>query len=320
MGRRTCRSERRVALPRSPGRDQVGDPAAVDRTLTFALNWLGETGRLKGDLNPIGLAAGEAAAAVLLEPSQRADQRTTIAHIIGVATGKDAPIGEGDVAPLRGRVLAEVLQPLLTNETADLYLDLNGEAWRAQEYGHALVGLVPSGLQKVKGLPFRTAFAPWPNNAHHLIPDAQLMNGIFDLAADLPTIQETIVQGLLKSPYNLHHWKNMMILPLDPKHGCALGLPTHPQGDTHPAYNIEVRTGVDEALSPYKAVIKQVADKENEHEVVDPVDVKEALEALSDALHTSLIALKPEIFGACAKDEDISLGAMTQFITTSPGA
>jgi len=178
----------------------------------------------------------------------------------------------------------------------------------------------PSGLQKVKGLPFRTAFAPWPNNAHHLIPDAQLMNGIFDLAADLPAIQETIVQGLLKSPYNLHHWKNMMILPLDPKQGCALGLPTHPQGDTHPAYNIEVRTGVDEALSPYKAVIKQVADKEKEHEVVDPVDIKEALEALSDALHTSLIALKPEILGACAKDEDISLGAMTQFITTSPGA
>jgi len=109
----------------------------------FALNWLGETGRLKGDLNPIGLAAGEAAAAVLLEPSQRGDQRATIAHIIAVATGKDAPIGEGEVAPLRGRVLAEVLQPLLTNETADLYLDLNGEAWRAQEYGHALVGLVP---------------------------------------------------------------------------------------------------------------------------------------------------------------------------------
>jgi 3-oxoacyl-[acyl-carrier-protein] synthase I len=121
---------------------------AVDSYLCpFALDWLGEAGRLKSDLNPVGLVPGEAAAALLLERSLRGahPDRPALARIIAVATAQDAHFEEEDARP-RGRALADVLRPLLTDETGDLYLDLNGEEWRAKEYGHALVELAPRAL------------------------------------------------------------------------------------------------------------------------------------------------------------------------------
>jgi A nuclease family of the HNH/ENDO VII superfamily with conserved AHH len=172
--------------------------------------------------------------------------------------------------------------------------------------------------QLVTGQAFRTAFAPWPNNAHHLIPDAQLRDGIFTMAADIPTVKDLIVQGLLKNKYNFHHWKNMMILPQENAVGCALGLPTHPQGDSHPAYSAKVRGGVDDALTPYQNVVEQVRNGEP-HDKVDPVDIIGALEALSEALHTSIVALKPRILGTCSQNGDISVGAMSPFVSTTPG-
>lgn len=113
----------------------------------FALEWLGEGGRLKGDLNPVGLTPGEAAAALLLEPGYRQTrrERPPWACIVEVTTAQDAPFDDRG-AGLRGRMLAEVLAPLLTGDTRDVYLDLNGEEWRAKEYGNALSRLGPSGL------------------------------------------------------------------------------------------------------------------------------------------------------------------------------
>lgn len=170
----------------------------------------------------------------------------------------------------------------------------------------------------VTGLPFRTAFAPWANNAHHLLPDAQLRGGIFDICEGLPQVEDLVVQGLLKSKYNLNHWKNMLILPQSKKIGCQLGLPTHPQGDSHPAYSAKVRGGVDSALAPYKSVVTQIKAGKP-HDNPDPVDIKAALEALSMALHGSVIGLKPLILAKCGTGDDISVGAMTPSISTTPG-
>ena len=221
------------------------------------------------------------------------------------ATGSDralyGTLGQGISAPspgeaatlLRNRALATAPGPVTTSAAGKKY-------------------------RLVTGQPFRTAFSPWPNNAHHLIPDAQLMNGIFSLAADLPTVEDLIVQGLLVNQYNLHHWKNMMILPQRKQEGCDLGLPTHPRGDSHPAYSAKVRDGVDLALKPYKKVVEQVADGEP-HDTVDPVNVIQALETLSESVHTSIVAMKPRILGACNQNGDISIGVMTPFVSTTPG-
>jgi A nuclease family of the HNH/ENDO VII superfamily with conserved AHH len=172
--------------------------------------------------------------------------------------------------------------------------------------------------RKVTGQPFRTAFAPWPNNPHHLLPDAQLKNGIFQMAAGLPTVQDMIVQGLLNNAYNINHWKNMMILPQREKEGCALSLPTHPQGDSHPAYSATVRDGVDLALQPYGTVVQQVKAGKP-HDVPDPVDIKGALETLSGDLHAAVLALRPTVAAKCASSSDISIGGFASAIATSIG-
>jgi 3-oxoacyl-[acyl-carrier-protein] synthase-1 len=116
---------------------------AVDSLVdAFALHWLGEAGRLKSDLNPVGLMPGECAAALLLEAERRGvhDERPAWAVVTTVATGRDAAFDDRD-APPRGRTLAEVLAPAITGGTVDLFSDLNGEAWRAREHGTALVHL-----------------------------------------------------------------------------------------------------------------------------------------------------------------------------------
>lgn len=172
--------------------------------------------------------------------------------------------------------------------------------------------------QLVEGQPFRTAFAPWKNNPHHLLPDAQLKNGIFEMAQGLPKVQDLVVQGLLKSKYNINHWKNIMILPQLKADGCALTLPTHPQGDSHPAYSARVRAGVDQALLQYQSVVEAVRDGKD-HPNPDPKDLVGALEALSDALHAAVVGLRAAIAAKCASSDDISIASFSSAIAKATG-
>ncbi len=175
--------------------------------------------------------------------------------------------------------------------------------------------------RRVEGQPFRTAFAPWKNNPHHLLPDAELKNGILGVSESQPSVRDTIVQGLLKSKYNINHWKNMLILPQRKNDGCALSLPTHPQGDSHPAYSAAARDGVDLALDPYKTVVEQVkAGKPDPHDEPDPLDIKGALEALSDSLHGAVLGLRATVASRCAASGDINLGSFAAAVTKSLGA
>ncbi|MCA9712373.1 MAG: hypothetical protein KDK70_41440 [Myxococcales bacterium] len=142
----------RVALPhiirqsgelmRMMGVDRIAILVVDSLVDPFALNWLGENGRLKSDLNPTGLMPGECAAALLLEAERPGihDQRPTWARVVVATVGQDAASGDQD-APPRGRALAEALSPALEGGVVDLFSDLNGEPWRAREYGTALVHL-----------------------------------------------------------------------------------------------------------------------------------------------------------------------------------
>lgn len=112
------------------------------------LRRLSSTGRLKSDERPTGLMPGEAGACLLFEREEGARRRERVAHAIvaGVATGREAESGPGRV---RGgaRALSACLRTVLETQGAalpfrgDLYSDLNGEDWRAMEWGSALVGL-----------------------------------------------------------------------------------------------------------------------------------------------------------------------------------
>jgi len=171
------------------------------------------------------------------------------------------------------------------------------------------------------GLPFRTGFSPWPNNAHHLVPDAQLRDGIFGVAGENPDAQNLIIKGLLDHEMNINHWRNMMILPQQYPDGCALSLPTHPQGDSHPAYSAKVKSAVDGVLSVYEPIVAEMEDGpvDPEHEVPDPVDVVEALMAIGDVIHTEVIALRPIVAARCQASNPIAINSFANAVAAGLG-
>ena len=122
------------------------EEAGVERVLVVAadslldghsLAWLQETERLKAADQPNGLMPGEAGAAVLL-------QRQGAGGRVGAALDHReaaAPLADGRQ---HGRALGRVLEAALRGSgillpfEGDLIVDLNGEAWRAYEFGAAL--------------------------------------------------------------------------------------------------------------------------------------------------------------------------------------
>lgn len=122
---------------------------AVD-ALTDApsLRWLAGHGRLKEDENPVGLMPGEAAVGLLCESPAGARRRRAapLARVAAVATLGEAP----DVERGPGEALADVITRALADARVppahppDVILDLNGEHWRAEEYGHARARVPPA--------------------------------------------------------------------------------------------------------------------------------------------------------------------------------
>lgn len=120
---------------------------AVDSYIDgLRLEGLLENGRLKTEEQSVGFAPGEAGVALLFETEPSARRRTArpLGQVLTVATDQ-----EPEQLPRiqRGRALTRCTQRLL-DETApsatfrgDLYNDLNGETWRAQEWGHVRVNL-----------------------------------------------------------------------------------------------------------------------------------------------------------------------------------
>jgi 3-oxoacyl-[acyl-carrier-protein] synthase-1 len=121
----------------------------------LTLDWLARAARLKSGESPSGLMPGEAGAALLVETDDAARRRKApvLGTLEAVAVGsvaspspdpddEDAPPPMPAAAPL-GRALADTIQKALPEApfAGDLYLDLNGEDWRAAAWGHAQVHL-----------------------------------------------------------------------------------------------------------------------------------------------------------------------------------
>ena len=101
----------------------------------------------------------------------------------------------------------------------------------------------------------------------------------------------------------------MMILPQDKKIGCALSLPVHPQGDSHPTYSAKVRAAVDAALSCYKSIVADMkaGTFDENHDVPEAEDVIGALEAISDGIHGEILAMKPIVKARCDAGADTAI-------------
>ena len=83
------------------------------------------------------------------------------------------------------------------------------------------------------------------------------------------------MKGLLDNEMNINHWRNMMILPQKHEDGCALSLPTHPQGDSHPTYSAKVKLAVDGVLEVYEPIVADMEDGslDEKHVVPDPAEI-----------------------------------------------
>lgn len=116
-----------------------------------SLEWLGERGRLKEDENPVGLIPGEGAICFMIEAPRAARLRgaPALARVVAVATDSEPRAflaGERSLGEALARtveaVLAAAAVPL--PYIAETLADLNGEPWRAEEYGHAQVRVRPN--------------------------------------------------------------------------------------------------------------------------------------------------------------------------------
>lgn len=148
---------------------------------------------------------------------------------------------------------------------------------------------------------FTTAYWPYWNNAHHMIPQATLNGQITKLVDDVKT-RNFVRAGLLQARYNVNHYKNMILLPQDKEVGYLLKLPRHlslDDGSTefdpkpkfdHVAYSMKVRMRLTPIINDYKAEAEKVRKKNEE---CDPRKMtalsKDKLEKLSKDCYDSIM-------------------------------
>lgn len=114
----------------------------------YTLEWLAARHRLKTEANPVGLMPGEAGACLLIESVKAARQRgaPVEALVAAAAVARPPEAGSRDVAGMGASIARAVLgvlerQPVGQHFQGDVVVDLNGEVWRANAWGHARVHL-----------------------------------------------------------------------------------------------------------------------------------------------------------------------------------
>jgi 3-oxoacyl-[acyl-carrier-protein] synthase-1 len=144
--------------------EQLADEAGADRVLLLAtdsyldelaLRLLLNEGRVKSAESPTGLVPGEAGAAILLEENGRSSSACGAqCHIMAAAAldpsqpldEEDVPAARRALAPSVGMNLAIVIGSVLEQGKCEsfagtVFLDLNGEEWKAVAWGVALTQL-----------------------------------------------------------------------------------------------------------------------------------------------------------------------------------
>lgn len=120
---------------------------AVDSYVDLdTIDWLGRRRRLKCDDNPVGLSPGEAAAALLVESPRAAKNRSARveAWVRAVSLLDTKRPESADVPNRDGSIISDAIAAVLPAGKpfrGDLIADLNGEEWRAREFGGALARL-----------------------------------------------------------------------------------------------------------------------------------------------------------------------------------
>jgi 3-oxoacyl-[acyl-carrier-protein] synthase-1 len=150
------------ALRALTGVDVLLGQASVDRMIVIAadsyldghsLEWLTETERLKSAEQPTGLMPGEAAVAILIHGGEQGGQSRSGGGVRVRAVAIDAEEEEYATGRQNGRALARAMTAVLASAgmpapiEGDLYDDLNGESWRAYEFGSALAQISVDVLQ-----------------------------------------------------------------------------------------------------------------------------------------------------------------------------
>jgi hypothetical protein len=208
---------------------------------------------------------------------------------------------------------------------------LMGTAWRTVSLGYANdlsrnLALVtpPENIRKntkdkpiasVHGRPFRTAFAPYGNNPHHLLPDATLKDGILQVTKPAPQIKDMIVQGLLKEQFDLNLYENVMILPTADEDGGYMGLPSHP--NNHNDMDKVILRKVLKVLKPYDAVVDKAREKKK-HGTPSSKRIKARLIKIGKTIHAKIVSRgqRAAIKTAHANKEDIQVNTLAAKVGT----
>ncbi len=141
--------------------------------------------------------------------------------------------------------------------------------------------------------PFSTDWHPFHNQAHHIIPSAQIEKCIFKVSEiakpKQPEMQNLAVGSLLKEPYNNNDMPNMIILPCQLQVSQDTGLPIH-MGD-HPNYSDMVYAKIIRKFNKaYSKTAEAIKDKvHTEDEKVPPL--KPDLVPISQGIYKAIIKL-----------------------------
>jgi 3-oxoacyl-[acyl-carrier-protein] synthase-1 len=153
-----------------------------------AINFYMEHNRIKTRSSATGLIPGEAGAALFIESVNDAKNRgVEINNTIGaVSTAFDEHnfLSENEV---KGRKLSQVMVNVLktTNRVETAYTDLNGEALRADEWGHALLHV----QSEIGYLPQKTILPA------ECLGDTGAASGAVSIAACLRSFSRNYAQG-----------------------------------------------------------------------------------------------------------------------------
>lgn len=130
---------------------------AVDSYLDeLTLEWLKDTGRLKTDDNPKGFVPGEGASFLVLERQSSAMARKgrMLARLVGIGNAME-PNSIYENAASTGNGLTDAIRSVLkaadnTSSVSLTVCDLNGERYRANEWGLAMSRSFGSGLPSAR--------------------------------------------------------------------------------------------------------------------------------------------------------------------------
>lgn len=164
---------------------------------------------------------------------------------------------------------------------------------RRQTFDNSAAGKKPPYIPAKQN--FKKNAWPYWNEAHHLIPKAELDNGIGVKTKSDVMVGVLVRQQLLRAKYNVNHKENMIFLPVDAEVSRILGLPRHLQKEDapgvkkspadHPVYTADlVKVELDVIIDDFKKIVANAKKKAKDHELPQAKLAKQRLIDLSGDL------------------------------------